>query len=108
MENADVAGFDEGPLHSNVYMLQMASASESDYSDEESESESERHPPNQANVGVRMLSHMNIGKVEETADDFGGFEAGLHGFVGNNHNQGEWKDAYDRKLPGNYEDHDDH
>ena len=105
MENGDVAGFDEGPLHSNVYMLQMRSDSESD-SDEDSSHPGERYPPNRANV--RMLANLNIGKVEETADDFGGFEADLHGFVGNNHNNGEWKDAYDRKLPGNYEDHEEH
>ena len=27
----------------------------------------------------------------------------MHGFVGNNHNNGEWRDAYERKIPGNYE-----
>jgi len=47
-------------------------------------------------------------RVEETGKNFGGFEAGLDGFVGNNHNSGEWKEAYDRNLPGNYEEADGH
>ena len=51
---------------------------------------------------------MNIGKVEETAEDFGGFEASLHGFVGNNHEGGEWKDAYARKIPKHLDDSNSH
>ena len=39
---------------------------------------------------------------------FAGFDAGLHGFLGNNHNGGEWKDAYDRVLPGHFDGSDDH
>ena len=31
---------------------------------------------------------VQIGKVEETSPDFEGFKADLHGFVGNNHNEG--------------------
>ena len=47
-------------------------------------------------------------RVEETSKDFAGFDAGLHGFVGNNHNGGEWKDAYERVLPGNFDNSNDH
>ena len=49
-----------------------------------------------------------VQRVEETGPGFAGFDAGLHGFIGNNHNGGEWKDAYDRNLPGNYDTSDDH
>ena len=61
-------------------------------------------------IGVRFVDHANIGieKVEETSKDFAGFDAGLHGFVGNNHNGGEWKDAYDRVLPQNFDNSDEH
>ena len=47
-------------------------------------------------LGVRMLNQGAAHKVEETGKNFGGFEASLDGFVGNNHNSGEWKDAYER------------
>ena len=47
-------------------------------------------------------------RVEETGADFEGFHADQHGFVGNNNNNGEWKDAYERVLPGNFEEGDDH
>ena len=47
-------------------------------------------------------------KVEETAADFEGFKADLHGFVGNNNNNGEWKDAYERKIPENFSAEDEH
>jgi hypothetical protein len=47
-------------------------------------------------------------RVEETQPDFEGFHADQHGFVGNNYNKGEWKDAYERVLPGNFEEGDDH
>lgn len=50
----------------------------------------------------------DIRKVDETSKGFAGFDASLHGFIGNNHNGGEWKDAYDRNLPGNYDQEDDH
>lgn len=30
----------------------------------------------------------------------------MSGFIGNNHNGGEWKDAYTRELPGNYNEED--
>ena len=51
---------------------------------------------------------VQTGKVEETAADFEGFKADLHGFVGNNHNEGQWKDAYERKIPENFNNDDDH
>ena len=47
-------------------------------------------------------------RVEETQPDFEGFHADQHGFVGNNYNKGEWKDAYERVLPGSFEEGDDH
>ena len=49
-----------------------------------------------------------VQRVEETNPSFAGFDAGLHGFIGNNHNNGEWKDAYDRVLPGHFDQSDDH
>ena len=30
----------------------------------------------------------------------------MHGFVGNNHNNGEWRDAYERRLPQHLDDND--
>ena len=73
------------------------------------EDQNEGHPE-LVGIGVRFVDHSNVGieKVEETSKDFAGFDAGLHGFVGNNHNNGEWKDAYERVLPGNYDNSDDH
>ena len=47
-------------------------------------------------------------RVEEQGKEFGGFEASLDGFVGNNHNGGEWKEAYDRTLPKNFDKSEDH
>jgi hypothetical protein len=41
-------------------------------------------------------------RVEETDPNFEGFHADLDGFVGNNHNDGAWKEAYERTLPGNF------
>ena len=74
--------------------------SDSDSSSESSDSE-----------GEEMLQHhskMYTRRVEETSKDFGGFPASDHGFIGNNHNDGEWKDAYERVLPGNYDKSDEH
>jgi len=39
---------------------------------------------------------------------FEGFHPELDGFVGNNHNDGEWKDAYTREIPGNFNEDDEH
>lgn len=49
-----------------------------------------------------------LSKVEETSKDFGGFDADLNGFAGNNHNNGEWKDAYSREIPQNFAEDEDH
>ena len=51
---------------------------------------------------------VQLGKVEETSPDFEGFHASLHGFVGNNHNDGQWKDSYERKIPENFNSEDEH
>ena len=40
--------------------------------------------------------------------NFAGFDAKLSGFIGNNYNKGEWKDAYTRVVPANYNDSDEH
>jgi hypothetical protein len=48
-----------------------------------------------------------LNRVEETKPGYGGFDAYLHGFVGNNHNGGEWKEAYERTLPVHYYDSED-
>ena len=45
---------------------------------------------------ARQLMREGLTRVEETADDFGGFDASRDGFAGNNHNNGEWVDAYSR------------
>lgn len=45
-------------------------------------------------------------RLEETQPEFEGFPASLDGFVGNNHNEGQWKDSYDRVLPGHLNDDD--
>ena len=47
---------------------------------------------------------LGLNRVEETKPGFGGFDASLHGFAGNNHNGGEWKEAYERNLPTHYYD----
>ena len=46
--------------------------------------------------------------MAETAKDFAGFPVEMHGFVGNNHNGGEWRDAYTRVVPHNFDTDDDH
>ena len=53
-------------------------------------------------INPQSLAH----QVEETQPDFAGFPASLDGFVGNNHNDGKWKDSYDRVLPGHLDDED--
>ena len=32
----------------------------------------------------------------------------MHGFIGNNHNGGEWRDAYYRNVPANFDSDEDH
>ena len=51
----------------------------------------------------QVYHRSNNRKVAETAEGFGGFPVSMHGFIGNNHNNGEWRDAYERKIPGNYQ-----
>ena len=57
---------------------------------------------------ARQLMREGMARVEETADGFAGFDASLDGFVGNNHNNGEWKDAYARDIPHNFDTGNDH
>ena len=53
---------------------------------------------------AQQLMREGLTKVEETADGFAGFDASRSGFVGNNHNAGEWVDAYSREIPHNFSD----
>ena len=46
-----------------------------------------------------MRSH----RVEELGNTFGGFPASDHGFIGNNHNDGQWKDPYSRLVPEHFD-----
>ena len=55
-----------------------------------------------------VLSQVRHHRVAELAPDFAGFPVSMHGFIGNNHNGGQWRDAYERKIPGNYEVNEDH
>ena len=52
----------------------------------------------------RRHSLVQSHRVEETQSDFEGFPASLDGFAGNNHNEGQWKDSYDRVLPNHLDD----
>ena len=45
-------------------------------------------------------------RVYETSPDFKGWPVSMHGFVGNNHNNGQWMDAYERRLPLHLDDAD--
>ena len=65
---------------------------------ESSESSSDEEPTH-----LNTHSDIRVRRVEETSKDFAGFPASDHGFVGNNHNNGEWKDAYERVLPGHFD-----
>ena len=57
----------------------------------------------------RHRQHMaQTRRVEETQPDFEGFHADLDGFAGNNHNDGAWKEPYQRELPGNFIEGDEH
>jgi hypothetical protein len=73
----------------------MQTSSQSESSDSDSSSSEEEH------VAI------GLNRVEETKPGYGGFDASLHGFVGNNHNGGEWKEPYDRNLPVHYYDSED-
>ena len=57
---------------------------------------------------ARALMKEGLAKVEETGDDFAGFDASRDGFIGNNHNGGQWVDAYNREIPHNFDDDQDH
>jgi len=57
---------------------------------------------------ARALMREGLTRVEETADGFAGFDASDSGFAGNNHNNGEWKDAYSRVIPTNFDTAEDH
>ena len=41
-------------------------------------------------------------KVEELKDEFQGYTPSYDGFEGNNHNGGEWRDAYKRVIPEHF------
>ena len=47
-------------------------------------------------IKARNLMREGMTKVMETGGDFAGFDAGHDGFIGNNHNGGEWVDSYSR------------
>jgi len=49
-----------------------------------------------------------LSKVEETSGSFAGFDASRSGFIGNNHNAGEWVDAYNREIPKDFAEDQDH
>ena len=57
---------------------------------------------------AKALMKEGLSKVEETGDDFAGFDASRDGFIGNNHNGGQWVDAYSREIPQNFDDDQDH
>ena len=43
------------------------------------------------------------GKIAEKDDNFHGYQPWYDGFEGNNHNNGEWRDAYKRVIPERFE-----
>ena len=43
--------------------------------------------------------HLKTTKIEESKPYFTGFTPEYHGFGGNNGPFGEWRDAYERKVP---------
>ena len=49
------------------------------------------------------LLHLEEHKFEEKLPGFHGYTPEYSGFEGNNHNNGEWRDAYERKLPAHFE-----
>ena len=61
-----------------------------------------------AEIISKAIIRSGMRRVAETDKSFGGFEASHNGFVGNNHNGGEWMDAYSRDIPNNFDASDDH
>ena len=59
-------------------------------------------------IKARNLMRAGMVKVMETADDFSGFDPSHNGFGGNNHNGGQWVDAYNREIPHNFDTSEDH
>ena len=59
-------------------------------------------------VDLRRSDATNIqleeSKVEETKDYFKGYTPEYDGFDGNNHNGGQWRDAYERKIPEHFDE----
>ena len=47
--------------------------------------------------------HLNTKKIEESKPYFTGFTPEYHGFEGNKGPFGEWRDAYERKVPEAFE-----
>ena len=41
-------------------------------------------------------------KFAEKQDNFHGYQPWYDGFIGNNHNGGEWRDAYERVVPEHF------
>jgi hypothetical protein len=81
------------------------------HDDSSSESSSDSDDEEQQHVQIArreapIYSLAHAGRVEELDSSFGGFPASLHGFVGNNENNGQWKDAYNRTLPGHLDGED--
>ena len=53
-------------------------------------------------VSLRQDTLVQVDKVEEVMPHFKGYTADYSGFEGNNHNGGEWRDAYERQLPEHF------
>lgn len=86
------------------------SSSDSDSGESESDDDQQkiqlrnRHKKSKRGGRHHAVSFAQSQRLEETQPDFEGFPASLHGFAGNNHNDGQWKDAYDRVVPGHLDD----
>lgn len=93
---------------------QMAQAHEDDSSSDSDSGDSESDDDQQKlqlwrSPSKKMghsLVQSGVRRVEETDPGFEGFPASLDGFVGNNHNEGQWKDSYDRVVPGHLDNED--
>ena len=48
---------------------------------------------------VDEATQVQLGKVEELMPHFQGYTVAYNGFEGNNHNDGAWRDAYNRVVP---------
>ena len=60
--------------------------------------------PSLIQIKARTLMREGLAKVEETSGSFAGFDPERNGFIGNNHNGGQWVDAYNRVIPKDFAD----